>query len=263
MRGLVTGVVAWVLLAVGPPFARADAVAQYWVDEGDTAPPQATPAPPDGPPSEVPPLAPPPAEPPQVGAGAAPAAPAGQWVYTQQYGWLWMPYSDAYTYIPPTGVGVPYTYAFYPAYGWAWVASPWVWGYGPWPYFGVYGAFSFGWYGHGYWHTPHYWTYRPVGAPVAYPPVRAPGRPVAPAGVAPVPGAPAPGAVRSPAAARAVPGTVMPRLGFGAVRSPTAAPFPGAAMPRLGPGAARAPSSAPGAAMPRAAPAVRSGGARR
>ncbi|HET6336641.1 MAG TPA: hypothetical protein VFG30_25635, partial [Polyangiales bacterium] len=27
----------------------------------------------------------------------------GQWVYTSQYGWVWMPYSQSYTYVPDDG----------------------------------------------------------------------------------------------------------------------------------------------------------------
>jgi hypothetical protein len=87
----------------------------------------------------------------------------GQWVYTQQFGWVWMAYGDAYTYAPPGGDGQPYQYVYYPAYAeWTWVVAPWVWGYGPWPYFGVYGPARFGWYGHGWWRTPGRWHYRPA-----------------------------------------------------------------------------------------------------
>jgi len=85
--------------------------------------------------------------------------PAGQWVYTQQYGWVWMPYGDEYTSVPPDGYGEPYEYVYYTAYGWTWVDAPWVWGIGPWPYFGVYGPSLFGWYGHGWWRSPWRWHY--------------------------------------------------------------------------------------------------------
>jgi hypothetical protein len=114
-------------------------------------------------------------------AGWSDAAPAGQWVYTEQYGWIWMPYGDAYSYVPPDA-GEPYEYVYYPAYGWTWVVAPWIWGYGPWPYFGIYGAASFGWYGLGYWRTPWRWNYRPapfpgrIGTPVrGFRPNAAPG----------------------------------------------------------------------------------------
>src|SRR5712692_3853764 len=60
----------------------------------------------------------------------------GQWVYTYQYGWLWMPYGAQYSYEPSTVGAYPYAYVYYPIYGWTWLTSPWVWGLGPLPYFG-------------------------------------------------------------------------------------------------------------------------------
>ncbi len=124
--------------------------------------------PPTQPPAEAPPA--PPAEPPspptvmqspeastpqpqqQQGTGQ------GQWVFTSQYGWLWMPYGAQYTYEPPAVQGsyvYPYSYAYYPSYGWAWLYSPWVWGWGPSPYFGYYGPRHFVWYrGPGSWVLP-------------------------------------------------------------------------------------------------------------
>jgi hypothetical protein len=113
-----------------------------------TAQPEETPPPA---PSKVPP---PPSEP-------RPSVPEGQWVYTAQYGWIWMPYADDYTYVPPYGYGAPYMYVYYPFYGWAWVDAPWVWGWGPWPYFGLYGSLRFAWYGHGWWRHPGRWHYWP------------------------------------------------------------------------------------------------------
>jgi hypothetical protein len=86
-----------------------------------------------------------------------PSVPAGEWVNTEQYGWVWMPYGDAYTHVPDDGYGAPYTYVYYPSYGWTWLAAPWVWGLGPWPVFGIFGPAHFGWYGHGWWRTPHRW----------------------------------------------------------------------------------------------------------
>src|ERR1700694_2639861 len=74
--------------------------------------------------------------PPQTQAPDAQTASSGQWVYTQQYGWVWMPYGDAYSYVPPDGEGEPYEYVYYPSYGWTWGVGPWVWGYGPLPEFG-------------------------------------------------------------------------------------------------------------------------------
>jgi hypothetical protein len=96
--------------------------------------------------------------------------PAGQWVYTQQYGWIWMPYGDAFTYVPPSGYGEPLEYVFYPTFGWSWVVAPWIWGSGPWPYFGTFGPRRFAWYGHGWWRSPSRWHYRP--APVRGHPAR-------------------------------------------------------------------------------------------
>ncbi len=78
-------------------------------------------------------------------------APTGQWVYTDQYGWVWMPYGDAYSYVPSNGAE-PDMYVYYPSVGWCWVVAPWLWGFGPLPFFGIYGPWHFGWYGHGYGH---------------------------------------------------------------------------------------------------------------
>jgi hypothetical protein len=90
-----------------------------------------------------------PAEP--VDAPAEPAAPAaqGQWVRTSQYGWVWMPYGNGYAYAPPDG-GDPLMYVYYPSFGWTWVIAPWLWGWGPMPFFGVAGWWHFGWWGHGF-----------------------------------------------------------------------------------------------------------------
>jgi hypothetical protein len=114
------------------------------------------------PPSDWENVPPPPTPPPETSVGA------GQWVYTDQYGWIWIPYGDEFTYVPPGGTGAPYEYVYYPSYGWTWVAAPWIWGYETWPYFGVYGAASFGWYGGGGWRTPWLWNYRPAPAPVPF-----------------------------------------------------------------------------------------------
>jgi hypothetical protein len=114
---------------------------------------------PEPPPPEAVPA--PPAQRPQPPAASQAPARAGQWVHTEQYGWIWMPYGDAYTYAPPDGYGEPYTYAYAPAYGWTWLVAPWVWGFGPWPYFGIDGPFFFAWYRHGFWRTP--WRFHFVG----------------------------------------------------------------------------------------------------
>jgi hypothetical protein len=76
------------------------------------------------------------------------AASDGQWVYTEQYGWVWMPYGDKFTHVPPDG-GVPNMYVYYPEAGWCWVIAPWLWGWGPRPYFGMLGPGFYGWWGVG------------------------------------------------------------------------------------------------------------------
>lgn len=119
-----------------------------------------TTAPPTTPPPPAPSTVP--APPAQAGRASDSSVPPGQWVYTAQYGWIWMPYADAYTYVPPSGYGEPYVYAYYPIYGWTWIIAPWIWGWGPWPYFGFYGPARFGWYGHGWWRDPGRWRW---GAP--------------------------------------------------------------------------------------------------
>lgn len=108
-----------------------------------------TPAPRDPPP-------PPPRARPQPPSEPEEASPqhessAGQWVYTDQYGWVWMPYGDEFTNVPPGG-STPNMYVYYPEGGWCWVIAPWLWGWGSMPYFGLLGPRYFGWYGHGLGH---------------------------------------------------------------------------------------------------------------
>ncbi len=133
--------------------AEAPAQPSQYVEQS-TPPAEAPPAPPSATPPAPPPQA-------QAQAPAYPSAPDGQWIRTQQYGWVFVPYADAFTYVPPGGYGEPYEYLYYPAYGWIWVAAPWVWGFGPWPYFGVFGPVHFAWYGHGWWRYPGRWHYAP------------------------------------------------------------------------------------------------------
>ena len=127
-------------------------------------PPPTTPPPP--PPAVLPK---PPSEQPQGTSRQKPAE-DGQWVYTEQYGWVWMPYGDKYTHLPPDG-SPPNMYVYYPDAGWCWVVAPWLWGWGPMPYFGLFGPHYYGWYGvglgrwHGFggpyrswgWHGRAYW----------------------------------------------------------------------------------------------------------
>jgi hypothetical protein len=221
-------------LALVPAGARA-AGEPYVEEVGDTFAQAQAAAPMEGPPAEAPsevPPAPPPPSQPEPQAQVSATVPPGQWVYTAQYGWIWMPYADAYTWAPPSGYGTPYAYAYYPAYGWAWLAAPWVWGYGPWPYFGFYGAVSFGWYGAGWWRTPAHFHFVPP-ARAAFPPpvVRRP-VPGHGAGVPAVPG-PRPGVTRpAPRSGMALP---APRMGFaGAGPGSGFVPRGGVAAPRQG-----------------------------
>jgi hypothetical protein len=110
-----------------------------------TPPPDAQPPPP--PPSPPPPIS----QPMQPAQTNPPPAPApsnvnGEWVYTAQYGWIWIPYDQQYTYVNVNS-GVAFEFAFYPRFGWRWVLAPWVLGLGPGPYF-IHGPRLFAWYRH-------------------------------------------------------------------------------------------------------------------
>jgi hypothetical protein len=112
------------------------------------AQPQGTP--PDSEPPPPPPVAPPIAQPIEAPptATAAPPAPdvSGEWVYTAQYGWIWVPYAQTYTHVIENS-GVAYEFVYYPRFGWRWVLAPWVFSLGPRPYF-VHGPVRFAWYAH-------------------------------------------------------------------------------------------------------------------
>ena len=88
-----------------------------------------------------------------------PAPSSGQWVFTEQYGWIWMPYGDAYTYAPEDGKAAPYVYVYYPVVGWTWVVAPWIWGWGALPHC-VLGCWHYRWYGHGW--GPAWRGFRPA-----------------------------------------------------------------------------------------------------
>lgn len=79
----------------------------------------------------------------------------GQWVFTDQYGWVWMPYAQGYTYVVPGGN--PYMFVFSLGLGWHWVIAPWIYGFGPRPYWGYYGPRPFFWYRHPWFSVPRYW----------------------------------------------------------------------------------------------------------
>lgn len=74
---------------------------------------------------------------------ASPVVTGGQWVFTSQYGWVYMPYGEQYVYTHRTS---PYAYVYYPTLGWRWLAAPWVIGSGPYPHFGTHGPFAYAWY---------------------------------------------------------------------------------------------------------------------
>jgi hypothetical protein len=55
----------------------------------------------------------------------------GQWVYTSDYGWIWVPTRTTTTVVD----GVPYAHLYTSEHGWTWYVSPWGFGryhYGPW-----------------------------------------------------------------------------------------------------------------------------------
>lgn len=158
MRTLAVAVIVPMIAAIARPAEQDTAVRPAPLAQGDeTGEASSEEQPPSSPPAA------PPSTPPVERSPAATAQPTppGQWVYTQQYGWIWMPYADAYTYLPPDGYGEPYEYVYWPTYGWTWVVAPWVWGWGPWPFFGVHGAFRFAWFGHGWWRSPWHWHAAP------------------------------------------------------------------------------------------------------
>jgi len=149
------------LLSLGFGVARAQEMngIDDSTSQGSASPPGAPPQamePPTAPPDIQPPA--PPQQPPappvqdqaqfqmQQPAGPAQGTGGGQWVYTSEYGWIWMPYGNQYTYEGAANDAYPYSYVYYPSYGWTWLAAPWVWGWGPYPYFGIRGPMGFGWY---------------------------------------------------------------------------------------------------------------------
>ncbi len=122
-----------------------------------TQPNAAPPMPPSSPPSTPQPDVSPPPPPATPSTPPAPqpqaehtSVPDGEWAYTQQYGWVWMSYGAAYTFTPDYENGDPYMYVYYAKAGWTWVEAPWLWGFGPMPYFIDGGGKNFAWYGHGW-----------------------------------------------------------------------------------------------------------------
>src|SRR3954464_4903947 len=72
------------------------------------------------------------------------AAAQGQWVYTDSYGWVWVP-AGATSY---QGGAAPCASGYPPSYGWTWYVSPW----GP-------GRFYNGPWVHTRWGAPHVWAH--------------------------------------------------------------------------------------------------------
>ena len=163
MRKLATLLLGFSITLAG----GAEAQTASGADSPDTPP--AALQPPTPPPDMMPPA--PPAQPPSPPAGSdqsgpwiqneQPATPStapttGQWVYTDEYGWIWMPYGNQYTYEGTSDDAYPYSYVYYPSSGWMWLAAPWVWGWGPHPYFGPRGPAGYGWYV-GLYHAGYGW----------------------------------------------------------------------------------------------------------
>ena len=142
MKTNLTACLCFLLAGLG--VARADEGLPQSVPPPTAAPDQPPPAPAFQPPA--PPVqsqARPQVQQPVV---ASQAAGGGQWVYTSEYGWIWMPYGNQYTYEGSANDAYPYSYVYYPSYGWTWLAAPWIWGWGAYPYFGPRGPLGFGWY---------------------------------------------------------------------------------------------------------------------
>lgn len=118
---------------------------------------------------------------PYAAAPQAGVAAQGEWVYTDQYGWVWVPAGSSTTLVGED----PYAYLYTPAYGWAWFASPWGvgpfyrggWGWGPrWGYAYAPHAWGYGWGSHygGHYYAPrvysggHYFAPHGVGGAAHY-----------------------------------------------------------------------------------------------
>jgi hypothetical protein len=165
LASALTAITALASLQAGAPYGEDVKRQAPAEDRQATRPPGPEPKdPPPAPPAELPK---PPSEPPRAERRAD--SPGGQWVYTEQYGWVWMPYGDRYTHVPPDGSS-PSMYVYYPEAGWCWVVAPWLWGWGPRPYFGLIGPRFYGWWGVGFghwygfrggygrgWAGPHVW----------------------------------------------------------------------------------------------------------
>lgn len=143
------------LLSLGSGYAAAQGVPATGTSQAAQPVQPSSPEPrdlPPPPPQEIPP-------PPQE--QQEPAA-TGQWIFTAQYGWVWMPYGSEYI-APATIAGyAPYAYIYHPFDGWVWLAAPWVYGWGVSPYFGSHGPAAFAWYHPSFW-GGHRWGHIPGG----------------------------------------------------------------------------------------------------
>ena len=78
----------------------------------------------------------------------------GQWVYTDAYGWIWVPAGSTSYEV----ASQPYVYLYTPSYGWTWYVSPWGRGAyyaGPWVHARSYA-----------WGAPHVWVHNAwIGGP--------------------------------------------------------------------------------------------------
>jgi hypothetical protein len=74
---------------------------------------------------------------------AGPVVAGGEWAFTSQYGWVYMPYDSRYVVAYASR---PYAYVYCSGFGWRWLAAPWVVGSGPYPYFAGRGPFTYDWY---------------------------------------------------------------------------------------------------------------------
>lgn len=124
-------------VVVGQPTSRPIVVVQspeLSLSADATSPPSTS-----VPPSQVPaaPPPPPPMAPTSTQDVLPPASqwtraqPGGQWVYTADDGWIWVPNDASMAPIDD----VPYVYLYTATYGWTWYVSPWGWGpyrYGAW-----------------------------------------------------------------------------------------------------------------------------------
>jgi len=126
---------------------------------GKAQPPQPSQEPPPPPTRYTPPPVAEGAPPPEASAVPSAAPTGGKWVFSTDYGWIWAPQDESYTYYPASGY--PYVYAYEPSGGWGWIAAPWVFGgYWPWHHRLYGGPFlgRYGWY-HGSWGYFHPWGY--------------------------------------------------------------------------------------------------------